>query len=64
MAEIKEAPKSFSDRARGAAKRLFRHENAALILILVIIMATLAVMTRGATVLGYFRNKIQLCTIK
>ena len=61
-AEIREKQKA--SRPREIARRVFRNENAALILILVVIMTTLAVMTRGATVLGYFRNKIQLCIIK
>ena len=48
MAEVERA-KSFNDTARDIARRFFRHENGALIVILVAIIRVMAVITRGAT---------------
>lgn len=47
MAEIKEAPKSFSDRARDAAKLLFRNENATLGMVLVAVIFIMGYITKG-----------------
>jgi len=47
MAEVVEKPKSFSATAQEVAKRVFRHENAILIIILVGIMAAMAVISKG-----------------
>jgi len=48
MAEITERAPSITARER--ARRIFRHENAVLVVILVVIIAALAVMTGGRTV--------------
>ena len=50
MAEIVEKPKSFNATAKDIARRFFRHENAVLAAILVIIIAALAVISKGRTV--------------
>jgi len=50
MAEIVEKPKSFNATAKDIARRFFRHENAVLAAILVIIIAMLAVISKGRTV--------------
>ena len=50
MAEVVEKPKSFSDTAQEVAKRVFRHENAILIIILVGIMAAMAVISKGMSI--------------
>ncbi|MBA7623038.1 Ribose import permease protein RbsC [subsurface metagenome] len=47
MTEIVEKPRSYSDTAKDIARRVFRHENGAIIIILVALMAVLAVLTRG-----------------
>jgi len=49
MAEIVEKPKSFSATAKDIAKRIFRHENAVLIIILVGLIAMFGGITHGAT---------------
>ncbi len=49
MAEIIETPKPPSVTARDIARRFVRHENAVLLLILLVIMGVLAGLTRGAT---------------
>ena len=57
MPESVGAPKSTRARAREIAKRLFRHENAVLVIILVVIIAGIAVMTRGRSItLSNVRN--------
>lgn len=55
MAEIVEKPKAFT--AQEVAKRVFRHENAVLIIILVGIMAAMAVVSKGLSIsAGNLRN--------
>ena len=49
MAEIIEGPKPPSVTARDIARRFVRHENAVLLLILLVIMGVLAGLTRGVT---------------
>jgi ribose/xylose/arabinose/galactoside ABC-type transport system permease subunit len=49
MAEIVERAKSFNDTARDIAQRLFRHENAVLIIVLTALIAGLSVISRGVT---------------
>ena len=49
MAEITEKPKSLTDTARDIAKRVFRHENAALILVLIGLISVMGVVTKGLT---------------
>jgi ribose transport system permease protein len=50
MNEVTEKAKVFKDIARDTARRLLRHENGVLGIILAVIVAVLAGMTRGATV--------------
>jgi len=47
----KEITKSFSDKAKDVARRIFRNENAVLAAILVVLIAIFAVMTRGVILL-------------
>jgi len=49
MAEIVEKPKPFSATARDIAQRISRHENALIAGILIVIIAVMAGITRGAT---------------
>ena len=50
MAEIRERRKDFQAQARVVAKRLFRHENAVLVVILVIMVAVMAGLTGGRSI--------------
>lgn len=57
MAEIVEKPKAFSATAQEVAKRVLRHENAVLIMILGGIMAVMAVISKGTSIsAGNLRN--------
>lgn len=47
MAEIVERPKSYSDIAKETAKRVFKHENAALIIVLGILIGAFSILTKG-----------------
>ena len=49
MAEVAGKPESSSTRARDVARRLFRHENAALLVVLVALIAGMGAITKGAT---------------
>ena len=49
MAEITEKPKSLADTARETARRIFRHENAALIFVLIGLIFVMGYLTRGKT---------------
>jgi len=52
MAANVEKPQSTSERAREIAKRLLRHENAVLIIILIALIGILGVLTKGKLVTG------------
>jgi len=49
MVEIVERERSLGNRAREVGRRFIRHENGVLVLVLVVIIAALAVLTKGAT---------------
>ena len=49
MAEIAEKPKSLADTARDIAKRVFRHENFALMAVLIGLIFGMGALTRGGT---------------
>jgi ribose/xylose/arabinose/galactoside ABC-type transport system permease subunit len=49
MAEVVGKPESPSARARDVARRLFRHENAALLVVLIALIAGMGAVTKGAT---------------
>lgn len=50
MTEVVEKPKDFRASAQEVAKRIFRHENAVLIMILAGIMAVMAVVSKGLSI--------------
>ncbi|MBA7686421.1 Ribose import permease protein RbsC [subsurface metagenome] len=49
MAENVDRPKSYRDTAKDIAQRFLRHENAALIIALIVLLAGMSVVTKGVT---------------
>ncbi len=50
MAEIVERPKPISEAAKDIARRFFRHENAALVVVLIALIGGMSIVTKGSTV--------------
>ena len=49
MTEGTERMETAAERARNIARRFFRHENAVLIIVLIVLIATLSIITKGIT---------------
>lgn len=50
MVELEESPRGLSDTSQKLAKRFFRHENAVLGIVLIVLIAVMGIVTKGLTV--------------
>ena len=65
MAEITEKPKSLADTARETARRVFRHENAPLVIVLIGLIVVMGGLTRWKTLsVANMRNVLLVSSIR